>query len=73
LIKLKKIKDLAEDVHELKSLQRIIDSEEMVYKSYAVSCLYPEKVNTSVWNLTPAAPAWSTLATTHRPSSGPRH
>ncbi len=46
LIKLKKIKDLAEDVHELKSLQRIIDSEEMVYKSYAVSCLYPEKVNT---------------------------
>jgi len=45
-IKLKKIKDLSEDVHELKSLQRIIDSEEMVYKSYAVSCLYPEKVNT---------------------------
>jgi 5'-3' exonuclease len=46
LIKQKKIKDLAEDVPELKSLQRIIDSEDMVYKSYAVAGLYPEKVNT---------------------------
>ncbi len=42
----KQIGRLAEDVAELKSLQRIIDSEELVYKSYAAAKLYPERVNT---------------------------
>ncbi len=51
----KRIPELAEDVTELKCLQRIIDSEEQVYKSYDVARLYPEKVNTGrkplVWGV----------------------
>lgn len=46
LIVNKQIGRLAEDVAELKSLQRIIDSEELVYTSYAAAKLYPERVNT---------------------------
>lgn len=46
LIKNKQLDRLEEDVPELKCLQKIIDSADMVYKSYAVSKLYPEKVNT---------------------------
>lgn len=51
----KRIPELAEDVPELKCLQRIIDSEDQVYKSYDVARLYPEKVNTGrkplVWGV----------------------
>jgi DNA polymerase I-like protein with 3'-5' exonuclease and polymerase domains len=32
----------------MKELQRIIDSDTLVYKSYAVACLMPEKVNTKM-------------------------
>lgn len=46
LIKTRKLRNLQEDVSELKSLQKIIDAEDIVYASYAVSIFYPEKVNT---------------------------
>lgn len=46
LIERKELAKLAEDVGELKSLQRIIDSADLVYKSYAAAKLYPERVNT---------------------------
>ena len=46
LIKTKQIKRLAEDVAEFKPLQKIMDSEEVVYVSYAAATLYPNLVNT---------------------------
>lgn len=42
----KKIPELAEDVAEQKALQKVIDSADLVYASYAASKLYPEKINT---------------------------
>lgn len=38
---------LAEDVGELKSLQKIIDYEDSVYMSWSVARMFPEKVNTA--------------------------
>ena len=46
LIKTKQIKRLAEDVAEFKPLQKIMDSEGVVYVSYAAATLYPNLVNT---------------------------
>jgi DNA polymerase I-like protein with 3'-5' exonuclease and polymerase domains len=46
LIVRKKLLDLHEDVAEMKELQRVIDGADMVYTSYALARLYPEKVNT---------------------------
>lgn len=41
-----KLEELQEDVGELKTLQKIIDAREMVYKSYQCAKLYVERVNT---------------------------
>lgn len=49
LIKSKKLSDLAEDVGELKSLQRIIDSQAEVTKSWIVANLHWEDVNTGLY------------------------
>lgn len=46
LIKEKRIPELAEDVGELKSLQKIIDGKDGVYASWNCAKLYPERVNT---------------------------
>ena len=46
VIRRRQIKTLQEDVAELKALQKILDAEDLVYASYAVSRLYPDKVNT---------------------------
>lgn len=46
LIRKKQLSRLAEDVAEMKSLQKIIDSAEMVYTSYELARLRTEKVNT---------------------------
>ena len=46
LITGRRLEALAEDVHELKSLQKIIDSADAVYSSWAAARLYPERVNT---------------------------
>ena len=46
LIEKKRLVDLAEDVAEVKELQCVIDGAEMVYTSYALAKLYPEKINT---------------------------
>lgn len=46
LIEEKRLLDLQEDVGELKELQRIIDSAQSVYDSYACALLYPQRVNT---------------------------
>lgn len=46
LIKRKMLKDLDEDVPQLKSLQKIIDNEAMVYKCYELARFHTEKVNT---------------------------
>jgi 5'-3' exonuclease len=40
------LEDLQENVSELKSLQKVIDSKEQVYASWKVAKLYPDKVNT---------------------------
>ncbi len=46
LIQTKQLDRLAEDVHELPVLQKLIDEQEGVYQSYKVAKLYPEFVNT---------------------------
>lgn len=46
LIEKKELDKLSEDVGTLKVLQKIIDSKESVYTSWAVASMYPEKVNT---------------------------
>ena len=46
LIQTKKLKELQEDVGELKSLQKIVDAEAMVYTSWDCARLYPHKCNT---------------------------
>ena len=46
LIEKKQLLKLHEDVAEMKELQRVIDGADMVYTSYALAKLYPEKVNT---------------------------
>lgn len=55
LIHARKLSDLAEDVAEMPELQRVIDSQDAVYRSYALARLYPEAVNTNrnplVWQV----------------------
>jgi DNA polymerase I-like protein with 3'-5' exonuclease and polymerase domains/5'-3' exonuclease len=45
LVKQKQLGRLAEDVGELKSLQKIIDSADLVYQSYALAQLYTGRIN----------------------------
>jgi len=45
LIRERKLEELAEDVPELKCLQKIIDSKESVYISWDLATLYPERIN----------------------------
>jgi DNA polymerase I-like protein with 3'-5' exonuclease and polymerase domains/5'-3' exonuclease len=46
LIQKRELERLVEDVEQLKVLQRIIDSKESVYVSWALARMYPDKVNT---------------------------
>lgn len=46
LIRKRRLEALAEDVGELKALQKIIDAKEMVYQCYAAARLYPNMVGT---------------------------
>jgi DNA polymerase I-like protein with 3'-5' exonuclease and polymerase domains/5'-3' exonuclease len=46
LITSRTLERLAEDLADMPSLQRVIDSREMVYTSWALARMYPEKVNT---------------------------
>lgn len=46
LIQNKELDKLAEDVGTLKALQKIIDSKESVYTSWAIASMYPDKINT---------------------------
>lgn len=46
MIRRKKLHELKDDVPSFKPFQKLIDSADSVYQSYAASCLYPEWVNT---------------------------
>lgn len=46
MIQRKALGELAENVPELKALQKVIDSAEKVYQSYACAKLYPDMINT---------------------------
>ena len=52
MIKRGELHELEEDVADFKPFRKVIDSAEMVYKSYAVAGLYPEWVNTERQPLT---------------------